>query len=67
VGPVTRKQIAQVVGAQMHIQLPEQLLLMAADRPIQAYGTYTLPLDLFKTDGRQVELTVDVRRTYKRT
>jgi hypothetical protein len=56
-----------MVGQQMHIQLPEQLLLMAADRPIQAFGTYTIPLDLFKPDGRQVELTVDVRRTYQRT
>lgn len=58
VGTVTKFDIVKAVAGQLHIELPEPLILM--EQPITGFGTFKVPLNLRTKDDEQVELTVSV-------
>lgn len=48
------------------VELPRQLVMMTDDNPIVAYGSYKVPLNLRDpASGQQVELAVQVNKTYR--
>jgi hypothetical protein len=65
VGGVSKRQVQNLVARQLSIDLPLPLILMESDKPITAFGTYKIPLDFYTPEGEQVELNLEVRKTFR--
>jgi ribosomal protein L9 len=65
VGAVTARQLCLYAARQLHVELPRQLLLMGDNDTITQFGSYTVPLNLKDEQGQQVELAVQVNKTYR--
>ena len=65
VGGVSKREVRELVARQLSLNLPLPLILMESDQPITAFGTYKVPLDFYTGDGEQVELNLEVRKTYR--
>lgn len=65
VGALSAKQLALYAAKQLHIELPRELILMDDSTPITQFGSYRVPLNLRDEGGRQVELSVQVNKTYR--
>jgi hypothetical protein len=65
VGVVTAKHLSLYAAKQLHVELPPELILMDTTAPITQFGSFKVPLNLKDETGRQVELSVQVNRTYR--
>lgn len=71
VGSIGPRAIARLVAAQMHVDLPPELIHMPRDEQggggaISEFGEYKVPLDLRAPgSGSQVELAVTVLKVYR--
>ena len=65
VGVVTAKHLSLYAAKQLHVELPPELILMDTAAPITQFGSFKVPLNLKDETGRQVELSVQVNRTYR--
>jgi ribosomal protein L9 len=65
VGSVTAQQLCLYAARQLHVELPRELLMMDDHAPITQFGSYTVPLNLRDEQGQQVELLVQVNKTYR--
>lgn len=63
IGRVTAEHLVHCVAQQLKIDLPQELVLMHHDQPINQFGSFRVPLNLRSADGGQVELAVTVQKT----
>jgi hypothetical protein len=62
---VTAHQLRLYAAKQLHVDLPRELIMMDDASPITQYGSYKVPLNLRTRQGQQVELSVQVDKTYR--
>lgn len=63
IGTVSKTTLGTMIKKQLQIWMPHEMILM--NQPIASYGEFKIPLNLKGTDGQQLELTVDVRKTWR--
>lgn len=64
-GVVTAHHLRLYAAKQLQVDLPRELIMMDDSSPITQYGSYKVPLNLRTPQGQQVELSVQVNKTYR--